>query len=76
MLGFICGDHSCSEAGTHFPVLGYVQHDSLDNTVDKNITLAASMQVTQSSITAAAATSTVQPGQPAHPSTSLGLQAQ
>lgn len=38
LLGLISGDHSYSEAGTHFPVLGYLQQDSLDDTVDKTIT--------------------------------------
>lgn len=38
LLSFTSGHHSCSEAGTHFPGLGYLQHDCLDDTVDKNIT--------------------------------------
>lgn len=42
LLSFISGDHSYSEAGTHFPVLGYLQHDSLDDTVDKNLTVLGS----------------------------------
>lgn len=37
LLGFISGDHSYSEA-IHFSVLGYLQHDSLDDTVNKIMT--------------------------------------
>lgn len=37
LLGFISADHSCSEAGTHFPVLGCLQHDSLNDSVDEKV---------------------------------------